>query len=159
MMDISESIMNLRQNMKKISFLMEGKDGKHHVMLEKWIDANFNRKKKYFTAGKEKSSLDEFVWKGNNKIYFSEYEKGLLHYFCEHGIDKFYKLHSSDCTASIGFSESEQKWYGWSHRAIYGFGIGEKIKKGNCAYVDHPYTCKTLEQCRKAAEDFAKDVS
>ena len=34
MMDISESIMNLRQNMKKISFLMEGKDGKHHVMLE-----------------------------------------------------------------------------------------------------------------------------
>ncbi len=158
-MDISENIMNLRQNIEKASFLMEGKDGKHHVMLEKWLDANFDKKKKYFTVGKEKSSLDEFVWKGNDKISFSEYEKGLLHYFCEHGIDKFYKIHSSDDTASIGFSDSEQKWYGWSHRAIYGFGIGEKIKKGNCAYVDHPYTCKTLEQCRKAAEDFAKDVS
>jgi hypothetical protein len=36
---------------------------------------------------------------------------------------------------SIGFCEKEQKWYGWSHRAIYGFGIGSKIKKGNCGYL------------------------
>lgn len=35
---------------------------------------------------------------------------------------------------SIGFCDKEQKWYGWSHRAIYGFGIGSKIKKGDCAY-------------------------
>ena len=25
---------------------------------------------------------------------------------------------------SIGFNKDEQKWYGWSHRAINGFGIG-----------------------------------
>ena len=24
----------------------------------------------------------------------------------------------------IGFSEKEQKWYGWSHRAFYGFKVG-----------------------------------
>jgi len=36
---------------------------------------------------------------------------------------------------SIGFSEREQKWYGWSHRAIFGFGIGSEIKKGDCAYI------------------------
>lgn len=36
--------------------------------------------------------------------------------------------------ASIGFSEAEQKWYGWSHRAIYGFGIGSTVKRGDCAY-------------------------
>ena len=29
---------------------------------------------------------------------------------------------------SIGFCEREQKWYGWSHRAICGFGIGDVIK-------------------------------
>jgi len=34
----------------------------------------------------------------------------------------------------IGFCEKEQKWYGWSHRAIYGFGIGSVVKKGDCAY-------------------------
>lgn len=35
----------------------------------------------------------------------------------------------------IGFSVPEQKWYGWSHRAIYGFGIGSTCKKGDCGYV------------------------
>jgi len=37
-------------------------------------------------------------------------------------------------TCCLGFSEKEQKWYGWSHRAIFGFGIGSIIKKGDCAY-------------------------
>lgn len=35
---------------------------------------------------------------------------------------------------SIGFCEREQKWYGWSHRAMYGFGVGSQVKKGDCAY-------------------------
>jgi len=35
---------------------------------------------------------------------------------------------------SIGFCAKENKWYGWSHRAICGFGIGSKVKKGDCAY-------------------------
>lgn len=39
------------------------------------------------------------------------------------------------CVCSIGFSDTEQKWYGWSHRAIFGFGIGSKTKKGDCAYM------------------------
>lgn len=34
----------------------------------------------------------------------------------------------------IGFSMREQKWYGWSHRAIYGFGIGDSVEPGHCAY-------------------------
>ena len=33
---------------------------------------------------------------------------------------------------SIGFCEREQKWYGWSHRAIFGFGIGDIVKEGDC---------------------------
>lgn len=36
---------------------------------------------------------------------------------------------------SIGFCEKEQKWYGWSHRAIVGFGIGSEVKRGDCGYV------------------------
>jgi len=36
---------------------------------------------------------------------------------------------------SIGFCEKEQKWYGWSHRAMFGFGIGSEVKKDDCAYV------------------------
>ena len=37
-------------------------------------------------------------------------------------------------TACIGFNPVEQKWYGWSHRAIFGFGVGSECKKGNCGY-------------------------
>lgn len=35
---------------------------------------------------------------------------------------------------SIGFCPADLKWYGWSHRAIYGFGIGSSVKQGDCAF-------------------------
>lgn len=41
----------------------------------------------------------------------------------------------NDQYCSIGFCKSEQRWYGWSHRAIFGFGIGSEVKKGDCAYI------------------------
>ena len=37
-------------------------------------------------------------------------------------------------TCSIGFCESQQAWYGWSHRAIYGFKVGSKVSFRDCAY-------------------------
>ncbi len=52
------------------------------------------------------------------------------------GLSQVQKNPNTDGTvASVGFSEKEQKWYGWSHRAIYGFGVGAECKKGHCAYV------------------------
>lgn len=59
---------------------------------------------------------------------------GLQKYFNEHGIIPQLR-DAKHNTESIGFSQSEQKWYGWSHRAIYGFGVGSKVKVGDCAYV------------------------
>lgn len=38
-------------------------------------------------------------------------------------------------TSGLGFSSKDQKWYGWSHRAFYGFGIGSTVKEGDCAYT------------------------
>ena len=37
-------------------------------------------------------------------------------------------------TTAIGFNPKENKWYGWSHRAIYGFGIGSTCEEGDCHY-------------------------
>jgi len=34
----------------------------------------------------------------------------------------------------VGFSPKDGKWYGWSHRAIYGFKVGSTCVKGNCHY-------------------------
>lgn len=54
-------------------------------------------------------------------------------YLEKRGIVPELRTQTSKC-CSIGFCEKEQKWYGWSHRAIYGFGIGSLVKKGDCAY-------------------------
>ena len=35
----------------------------------------------------------------------------------------------------LGFSPKHNKWFGWSHRAVYGFTIGSKCEKGSCHYV------------------------
>ena len=39
-----------------------------------------------------------------------------------------------ELTHGVGFSPRDNKWYGWSHRAIYGFGVGSTCKKGDCHY-------------------------
>jgi hypothetical protein len=44
------------------------------------------------------------------------------------------KANKEHSVCSIGFCDREQKWYGWSHRAIYGFGIGSEVKRGDCAF-------------------------
>ena len=33
--------------------------------------------------------------------------------------------------ACIGFAPAQNKWYGWSHRAMYGFGIGDEVHEGD----------------------------
>jgi hypothetical protein len=77
---------------------------------------------------------------------------------------------------SIGWCESEQKWYGWSHRAMYGFGIGNVVEEGDCTtssgwteecLKDHPswdrslpvgFTAKTIDDCKLMAIAFAESV-
>lgn len=38
-------------------------------------------------------------------------------------------------THGVGFSPKENKWYGWSHRAIDGFTIGSICRKGDRHYI------------------------
>lgn len=51
------------------------------------------------------------------------------------GLSNLQKISGDSGPIQIAFSVPEQKWYGWSHRAIYGFGIGSTCKKGDCGYV------------------------
>ena len=70
---------------------------------------------------------------------------------------------SSVC--SIGFSEREQKWHGWSHRCICSFGIGDKLFEEQYGddytlFTQHgSITIETLEQAKQAASAFAGSVS
>jgi len=87
------------------------------------------------------------------------------------------KAQADHCVCSIGFSEADQKWYGWSHRAIYGFGVGDTVKEGDCCassgwipeyLAEHPdedrslpvgFTAKSLSDARRMAVAFAESVS
>ena len=73
-------------------------------------------------------------------------------YLRKRGI-KAQSMHSDgNGTACIGFCEKENKWYGWSHRAIYGFGIGSTVKKGDCGY--QPNTVEELyAECVESDSD------
>jgi hypothetical protein len=75
------------------------------------------------------------------------------------------KRSEDHCVCSIGFSLKDGKWYGWSHRALYGFKIGSTCKKGDCHYTPRrnhgrgAWVAKTVADARQMACDFAEGVS
>ena len=93
------------------------------------------------------------------------------------GLILIQKIKPTHNTCSIGYSPSENKWYGWSHRAIYGFTIGDTVKEGDLTatsgfieeyriqYPDEDmslpvgYTAKDLNGAKRMAIAFAEAVS
>ena len=77
-------------------------------------------------------------------------------------------VHKADdrhCVSSIGFCDHEQKWYGWSHRAICGFGIGDRIFEERYGDEHTPFTqhgrrkITHLNEAMQSAINFAGSVS
>ena len=73
------------------------------------------------------------------------------------------KIESNDCNnvCNIGFSPKKKKWYGWSHRAISGFGVGDEpcaaTPTGN--NTKHDGLAKDLDQAKEYAIEFAHSVA
>jgi len=61
---------------------------------------------------------------------------------------------TDELTHGVGFSPKDNKWYGWSHRAIYGFEVGSECEKGHCHYVP-----KTPEDLIDDHAAFYADIS
>lgn len=59
---------------------------------------------------------------------------------------------------SIGYCPKEDKWYGWSHRAIFGFGVGSEVKRGDCAYTPTDMEDARLDAIRFWSDDDHLDV-
>lgn len=75
------------------------------------------------------------------------------------------KLTPESITCSIGYSTKDGKWYGWSHRAIYGFKVGSVCKKESSHYRSKKdggkgeWVAKTTADAKQMAIDFAASVS
>ncbi len=94
-------------------------------------------------------------------------------------LEKRQALSPTSGPEQIGFDPKTQKWYGWSHRGIYGFGIGHTVKKGDCTLssgwvegcagykkdmkkiAKYPagFKCKTLTDCKNLAKLYAASIS
>lgn len=79
-----------------------------------------------------KSNIPDDDW----DIYISKYDGSYItrvgmerdiSFLVERGITDFLQH-------GVGFSPSKNKWYGWSHRAIYGFTVESTCSKGDCHY-------------------------
>lgn len=70
------------------------------------------------------------------------------------------KTDPSHSVCSIGYSKKDGKWYGWSHRARFGWKVGDKVTKDTCGNPkDEEWIIKTEEEAKQMAKDFAEDVS
>lgn len=68
-----------------------------------------------------------------NGLYIGSRESVLM--LQQRGITQVELAKPDHTICSIGYNAVENKWYGWSHRAIYGFGIDSVVERGDCAYV------------------------
>ena len=72
----------------------------------------------------------------------------------------FKKEHNiKEIECGLVWSESEQKYYGWSHRAYYGFGIGSKVKKGDVGYNGKEWIAKNMNDAKQMAIDYRNNIS
>lgn len=55
---------------------------------------------------------------------------------------------------------SDGRCYGWSHRVIHGFGIGDKIKKDTIGnWKNEPWEISSDKDAERMAKEFARGVS
>jgi hypothetical protein len=65
-----------------------------------------------------------------------------------------------DGICTVGFCANELKYYGWSHRAMYGFKIGDIVEEGDATDESLPigFTANTMADARCMAVAFADSV-
>ncbi len=139
-----------------------------------------------YYAKVEEFSGDDATWEnGKTTVITSAYTPDGLYIGTTRLANMLYKHYGiepelrqpnhSVCT--IGFSERNRQWYGWSHKAFCGFQIGDEVVSGDITnqtgwtekYLKkHPeadkslpmgFKAKTLEDCKLMAIAFADTVS
>lgn len=135
--------------------------------------------REYYDVRWEKMPGSEDMW---HSIY-SKIDGGYVgrpedaYRLLQQGITDIQKAEAKHEVCSIGFNHNEQKWYGWSHRATSGFGVGDVVEEGSCCassgwtaeYLkEHPeedmslpigYKATNLNEAKRMAIAFAESVS
>jgi hypothetical protein len=125
--------------------------------LQELIDANFEKKNENFAGEDQECYVSKIDGAFMTFLPLVDDIKALF----KKGItEQIQNRKGQPSTCNIGFNPEDKKWFGWSHRAICGFGIGHVVKKGQSRdSIPVGFKCKTLDDCKKVASDFAASVS
>ena len=76
-------------------------------------------------------------------------------------IEEFHPADEDGKVCSTGFSPEFEMWFGWSHRAIRGFGIGYVVEDVNLfdGYFPLGFAADTMGEARMIATAFANCMS
>lgn len=103
------------------------------------------------------SGYTVFTWLEDNYDYNKLQEKKSEH-------QKFLEKHGIETKDfGFGYSEKEEKWYGWTHRGIYGFKVGDVVKEEDVVVgtdgIKVGFKAKTLDDCKRLAKAYSKALS
>jgi len=87
--------------------------------------------------GKVAYISDSEIPDDNGKVYYSKFDGS---YITRVGMEENVEFLANreiteELTHGVGFSLKDNKWYGWSHRAIKGFCVGATCQRGDCHYL------------------------
>lgn len=99
------------------------------------------------TFMKSAYSIQDGSYIGSTKIAHRLWKK--------YGIEKFYSRGPGKVTC-IGYNPTTKTWYGWSHRAIFGFRKGQKKPRKCLPNEGREYV---IANPKRAAAAFAASVS
>jgi hypothetical protein len=119
-----------------------------HLDSSKCEKTGFTKRRKLVAFGDDgpENAVELVSYHNNTGDYIGD--ERVANMLAERGI--YPELASDDNkVCSVGYCEKEDKWYGWSHRAMYGFGVGDSVKEGDCGFV-----ANTPEQAVKDLSSF-----
>lgn len=96
---------------------------------QEYIDKNFKIIKK--------DNYDIYVTNDDNEYYVgpvNQINDWLIKFCVEKELTDLFSTGGPKCTINVAYSPIDNKWYGWSHRALFGFTKGSQVKKGTIAY-------------------------
>jgi len=141
-------------NVVKILRIRKYHNWGYEIRDELW-DAHFEDRDKPLLMKRQAYNL-EGDWIGDSRLAYRLFHK--------RGIYPE-KSDPGHCICSIGFSKRLKKWFGWSHRAVCGFGLGDRIFEEKYGNDDTPFikhgrvTIVEIDQARLSAVRFAASVS
>lgn len=101
--------------------------------------------------------IEKTYWVGGESYGVGAYSKNgeyigdpseIFYVFNKFGVCEDLSSSRENGVICVGYSPKDKKYYGWSHRAIFGFGVGSKVKRGDTAYL--PDTFEELRDGDKA---------